>query len=260
MEQFMTIQVFSQKVGIAKSAIRFYEDVGLLGEVKRNASGYRLYEESHIEKARLITSLRMANIPIEEIQQYFNEKDNKERQRMMGEWIGTLRSRRDVLDMSLRYLESGPFLEKIYFMEKNAETIIWFSETAPIGKFGEAFSVRSREVKEKNIPILNSYLQYESGLELIQARIGFAVPEKVQVAGLFEDGVVEKRSAFLCIVMPHAQGFQNIKLGYEKMGQYAVSHGWRPAGPLLEWYRGEDLTRVELLLPVAQIKGRNGWG
>ncbi|MBB4824926.1 DNA-binding transcriptional MerR regulator [Sporosarcina luteola] len=258
MEQFMTIQVFSEKVGIAKSAIRYYEDVGLLGKVIRNASGYRLYEESHIEKVRLITSLRMADIAIEEIQQYFIEGNENERHRMMEAWIGTLRARREVLDTSLRYLESHPFPNRIYLTEKSAETIIWFSETSPIGRFGEAFQRRSSELKERRIPILNSYLQYESGRNVIQARIGFGVPEGTEIADLQSEVTVEKRSSFLCIVMPHTEGFQNIRDGYEKLEHYAMSHGWRPVGPMLEWYRGSDLSKVEMLLPVVQIKGKEG--
>ena len=81
----MTIQVFSEKVGIAKSAIRYYESKGLLGSVERSASGYRLYREDQIETVRLITSLRMADIAIADIQMYLTEADNSKRQHMMGE-------------------------------------------------------------------------------------------------------------------------------------------------------------------------------
>ncbi|WOV87382.1 MerR family transcriptional regulator [Sporosarcina oncorhynchi] len=94
MEQFLTIQAFSERVGIAKSAIRYYESEGLLGAVKRNASGYRLYEEGQVEIVRLIASLRMADIAITDIKRYVNEASEIERQQMMSEWIRTIKMNR----------------------------------------------------------------------------------------------------------------------------------------------------------------------
>ncbi len=135
----MTIQAFSEKVGIAKSAIRYYESKGLLGPVERSASGYRLYREDQIETVRLITSLRMADIAIADIQVYLNEANNSERQQMMGEWIHSIQKRRDILDTSLRYLEGNSFNEKIYLIKKERETVIWFSATSQIGEVWRAF-------------------------------------------------------------------------------------------------------------------------
>lgn len=248
------MQAFSERVGVSKSAIRYYESKGLLGTVKRNVNGYRLYHEEQIETVRLIVSLRMADIAITEIQEYLKEESDKERQRMMRQWIHSIQNKREVLGTSLHYLNSNSFNEHIYLIEKGKEAVIWFPATSQIGKFGECFMERREVLKKQNIPIQNSYLRYMSGTGSIVATIGFGIPIDFDRQLLEESCQIEEMDPMMCIAMPFTGEFENIKDGYAKLLDYAVTHEWRPTGPLLEWYRGESLTTVDLLLPVTQIQ------
>ncbi|MCG7343393.1 MerR family transcriptional regulator [Sporosarcina sp. ACRSL] len=252
----MTIQAFSERVGVAKSAIRYYEEKGLLGPVERSEGGYRLYREDQIKTVRLITSLRMADISIADIQMYLNETNTSKRQQMMADWIHSIKKRRDVLDTSLRYLKGNSLNERIYLIEKERETVIWFPAISRIGKFGELFMEKAEELKKRNVPIQNSYLKYISGLDLIQAEIGFSVPPTTDTTWMSGDVYKEEMASAMCIAMPFTGSFENIQDGYEKLFNYAVTHDWLPTGDVVEWYRGNDLSTVELLLPVTDIVKR----
>ena len=52
-------------------AIHLWDNQGLLGEVGRNAVHDRVFEQSHIGRARLITAARMAGMSLAEIDAAF---------------------------------------------------------------------------------------------------------------------------------------------------------------------------------------------
>ncbi|MED0716388.1 MerR family transcriptional regulator [Aeribacillus composti] len=57
------MQTFSKRTGILKSALRYYESENLLHPI-RSENGYRLYSEEQIATVKLISSLRLADVPI----------------------------------------------------------------------------------------------------------------------------------------------------------------------------------------------------
>ena len=63
----LAIGEIAQKAGIAASAIRYYEQIGLLPPAKR-ISGKRRYDLSILQKIRLIQLAKDAGLTIEEIQ------------------------------------------------------------------------------------------------------------------------------------------------------------------------------------------------
>lgn len=50
----MKIGELAQRAGIAASAIRYYEETGLLPKAERGANGYRVYGEPALERINLI--------------------------------------------------------------------------------------------------------------------------------------------------------------------------------------------------------------
>jgi DNA-binding transcriptional MerR regulator len=188
MSEFMTIQTFSKRTGISKSALRYYESENLLHPI-RSKNGYRLYSEDQITTAKLISSLRLAGIPIKDIQMYLKENETV-RQQMIKNWIKTLKQKHHLLSVSLRFLESYQESGEVYLLEKNAEKIVWFIAESNPGKFGNHFRQRKRELELLNIPINNGYLRYLSGKESIKAQIGFGVSDDVEIEGLSESEIV----------------------------------------------------------------------
>ena len=250
----MTIQDFSERTGVSKSTLRFYESKNLLLPIERSANGYRVYADHQVETVKLIATLRVAEVSINEIQTYLNENDDTVRQKMKEEWIQDIKKRRDLLDVSLRYLESDSIRDQIYLIDKSEEKIIWFVAESRTGKFGEHFVKRSDELKKLNIRIKSYYLNYLSGLDLIKAQIGFGVPLDVKTSDLLEVDFVEYMPPCICLALPFKEHPTKLKEGYHKLLHYAVEHKWIPTRSILEWYRGEDFTDLDLLLPVIQIE------
>ena len=75
MTELMNIQKFSERTGISKSALRYYEQKRLLCPRERSANGYRVYSDDQVATVKLISSLRLANIPIKDIKVYLLEND-----------------------------------------------------------------------------------------------------------------------------------------------------------------------------------------
>lgn len=139
MTEYMTIDIFFKRTGIPKSALRYYESKNLLHPKRDPINGYRYYSPNDIETVKLISSLRLAGIPIKDIQQYLQETESN-RSLMMEKWMKTLKQKHQLLSASLRYLEGKISGENIFLLEKESENIIWFEEEAEVGKFVAVFS------------------------------------------------------------------------------------------------------------------------
>lgn len=254
LDTFMTIQEFSERTGVSKSALRYYESINLLHPIKRNVSGYRIYSEEQVATVKLITSLRLAEVPIKDIQFYLKEDEEAVRQQMKEDWIRMIKERRNLLNVSLRYLESDSVRNQIYLIEKSEESIIWFSAESETGKFRSHFVEKAKELKKFNVPIKNCYLKYLYGKDLIQVQIGFGIPAGLKTNELPKLGLIEQMTPCIYIAMPFTEPIIRIKSGYQKLINYAAVHNWVPTGPILEWYRGDCFTNLDLLMPVTQIE------
>jgi len=249
MAEYLTIDTFSKRTGISKSALRYYESKNLLHPKRDQMNGYRYYSPNDIETVNLISSLRLAGIPIKDIQQYLLESEPN-RSLMMEKWLKTLKQKHQLISASLQYLEGKHSGENIFLLEKESENIIWFEEEAEAGKFGAHLKRRKEELKSRNIPIKNGYLKYLSGGEKIKALIGFGVPENTAIK---HTDWMEHMPSCVCIAIPFTSEFSQIDTGYHKLMSYALEHRWVPTGPILEWYRNEQLDEVDLILPVIQL-------
>ena len=54
----MRVSDLAERVGIAPSAVRWYESVGILPPASRHANGYRDYDDLDVARLRLVVSLR----------------------------------------------------------------------------------------------------------------------------------------------------------------------------------------------------------
>jgi DNA-binding transcriptional MerR regulator len=74
----MQIGEVARKVGIATSAIRFYEDSGLLPEPERTASGYREYDSSVIDRLAFVRAGQAVGLTLGELRQVLQIRDGGE--------------------------------------------------------------------------------------------------------------------------------------------------------------------------------------
>lgn len=72
-----TIKEVSELFQLPASTLRYYEDMGLLTQVQRTASGKRLYTEDHIGRIKAICCFKRAGVTIPDINKYFLLEDDK---------------------------------------------------------------------------------------------------------------------------------------------------------------------------------------
>ena len=65
-----SIRQAAEKCGLSEHTLRWYERIGLVGPVPRDASGRRRYADADLEWLTLITRLRETGMPVSEMQRY----------------------------------------------------------------------------------------------------------------------------------------------------------------------------------------------
>lgn len=261
MKQKMTIQSFAKRAGISKSALRYYEAEGLL-QPSRSESGYRLYTEEQLDTVQMIQSLRLANIPLIDIQRYL-QADDRQREELRRTWVGALKRKHALLGLGIRYLETLHLSQPIHLIEQPPQTILWFAASGLQGRFGQQIGHRVGELQKNNISYDYAYLKYLSGKERVEALIGFGVTQSdvARLKEVVKDIIsVEHLPASLCLALHYKGELTKIEQGYRSLMEYALTYDWMVSGALIERYSGESFQKLELLLPVAQITHRNNDG
>lgn len=71
----MKIGEVARRVGVATSAIRFYEEAGLLPEPERTPSGYRDYQPSVIDRLAFIRAGQAVGLTLRQLQDVLRIRD-----------------------------------------------------------------------------------------------------------------------------------------------------------------------------------------
>lgn len=74
----MKIGEVARQVGLATSAIRFYEDQGLIPEPRRTESGYRDYEPAVVDRIRFIRAGQAVGLTLRQLNQVLSIRDEGE--------------------------------------------------------------------------------------------------------------------------------------------------------------------------------------
>ena len=75
----MKIGELGERANVSAKTIRYYEDVGLLEEPARTASGYRDYDEPAVERLRFIRDAQASGLSLAEIASVLELKATGER-------------------------------------------------------------------------------------------------------------------------------------------------------------------------------------
>lgn len=71
----MNIQKFANLTKISAHTIRYYEKIGLLKHVSRNASGHRYFTEADIVWLEFVKRLKNTGMPLQNIRKYAELRD-----------------------------------------------------------------------------------------------------------------------------------------------------------------------------------------
>ena len=74
----MQIKELAKRVGVAESAVRYYESIGLLPEPARLPNGYRIYEEEDVERLRIVAGARRLDFTLDDIAEILALRDRQE--------------------------------------------------------------------------------------------------------------------------------------------------------------------------------------
>jgi MerR family transcriptional regulator, copper efflux regulator len=67
----LTIQKVSRRSGLSEPTLRYYEQVGLIGPIARDASsGHRRYREADLDTVQALACLRVMGVGIEDMRTY----------------------------------------------------------------------------------------------------------------------------------------------------------------------------------------------
>jgi DNA-binding transcriptional MerR regulator len=106
-DHLLTIGAFAQRCGLSRSALRFYDECGLLLPVAvDDSTGYRYYAAAQVADAVLVKRLRCAEVPVGEVRQFLGA-GAAERRQMLAAHAGRLEDRAGALRRALDELAEG---------------------------------------------------------------------------------------------------------------------------------------------------------
>jgi len=71
----ITVSKLASRFGLSRTALLYYDRIGLLRPTLRTASGYRLYGEDAVERLRLIGTYKSAGLPLAEVRKLLDAPD-----------------------------------------------------------------------------------------------------------------------------------------------------------------------------------------
>ena len=74
-----SIKDMSEKFNLPSSALRYYEEIGLLENVEHKNGYHRIYDESHVDRLNAIECFKKAGLPLKEIKLFFEYEKNMQK-------------------------------------------------------------------------------------------------------------------------------------------------------------------------------------
>ena len=114
----MNIKQFSALVDVSAHTLRYYEKIGLLNNISRNASGHRFFTKKDVEWIQFVKRLKETGMPLETIHHYADLRQqgdgtSEPRMRILEEHAVRLKEKIELELLHLNRLE-----EKIDFYKK----------------------------------------------------------------------------------------------------------------------------------------------
>ncbi len=93
----MTVKEVSKLTGVSIRALQYYDNIGLLQATVHTQAGYRMYDESALERLQQILLFRELEFPLKDIQKILASPDF-DREKALRQQIELLRLKRQHLD------------------------------------------------------------------------------------------------------------------------------------------------------------------
>lgn len=127
----MTIAEVSRKYGLTADTLRYYEKVGLIPPVPRNASGNRVYDEESCKWVEFVKCMRRAGLAVDALAEYValcqqGDQTRRRRLEILHQQRARLWDRVQEMEATLNRLDRkianytaqlGPAEQQLYQME-----------------------------------------------------------------------------------------------------------------------------------------------
>lgn len=102
----MTVEMVVQRLGVTPRTLHYYEELGLIPDVRRTAGGHRLYDEATVQRLERILRLKgMLGYRLQDIKQLICVEELLDKHRRSLHATPTPEERLAILDDSLHLLE-----------------------------------------------------------------------------------------------------------------------------------------------------------
>ena len=117
----MNIKTIAEQTGLSAHTLRYYEKIGLIVGVDRDAKGHRDYSEKDVVWIAFIKRLKATNMPLDEIRQFAVLR--RQGNRTIGERLKMLENHRRRVEAQMRDLmtHQQKISEKIERCKKGGE-------------------------------------------------------------------------------------------------------------------------------------------
>lgn len=114
MHQF-TIGEISEMFKLPPSTLRYYEEIGILTNIARSASGQRIFTDSHINRLRTICCFKNTGMTIAQLKTFFSYED--EESEHIGDILSLLNEQKESIIGQINQLQDdyAHVLRKLYY-------------------------------------------------------------------------------------------------------------------------------------------------
>lgn len=71
----MTVSQLAESAGTSADTVRYYDRIGLLGQVGRSDAGYRLFDGDHLRRLRFIRTAKRFGMSLEDVRELLSVRD-----------------------------------------------------------------------------------------------------------------------------------------------------------------------------------------
>ena len=173
-KKYLSIKEMGQKRGVSSKTLRFYDSIGIFKpDYVDPETGYRYYDPEQYERLGTILELRSLNFSINEIKEYFTDRNMKKSAKMLDEHYRELEE-----EIRQKQRLAATIKEKLDFIEKVSSEDFAVQEYK-IEELPERYViVDEKQCRKDNDDIAIAFMHLESHLHetapiLASDRIGF---------------------------------------------------------------------------------------
>lgn len=110
MQELATVTEVSRALGLSTRMLRYYEELGLVGSIRREGYAYRMYDEEAVRRLRQVIVLRRLRVPLREVKLILDDPSAQRAisvfQRRIAELDAELSGIEAVRDLTAELLEA----------------------------------------------------------------------------------------------------------------------------------------------------------